>query len=95
MQFVAQGRSPRVLQSTEGKNHALPKCMYYFLHEKVYNISCPSRKFPRLWLALDIQGEKPKIFGPFVKITCIQFCIRTEMPCTIPDTESWPQLTFN
>jgi hypothetical protein len=25
--------SPRVLQSTEGKNHSLPRSIYYFLHD--------------------------------------------------------------
>jgi hypothetical protein len=25
--------SPRVLQSTKGKNHSLPRCIYYFLHD--------------------------------------------------------------
>jgi hypothetical protein len=25
--------SPRVLQSTEGENHSLPRSMYYFLHD--------------------------------------------------------------
>jgi hypothetical protein len=33
MQFVARWRSPRVLQSTEGNNHALTRCLYYFLND--------------------------------------------------------------
>jgi hypothetical protein len=33
MQFVARWRSQRVLQSSEGNNHALTRYLYYFLHD--------------------------------------------------------------
>jgi hypothetical protein len=36
--------SPRVLQSTEGKNHSLPRSIYYFLHDPTILIE-KSRKF--------------------------------------------------
>jgi hypothetical protein len=36
--------SPRVLQSTEGKNHSLPRSIYYFLHDSPILIE-KSRKF--------------------------------------------------
>jgi hypothetical protein len=52
VQFVARWHSPRVLQITEGKNHPLPRCIYYFLHnptilvEKIIisNYSCLQKK---------------------------------------------------
>jgi hypothetical protein len=33
VQFVARRPSPRVLQSTDGNNHAVPRCRYYYLHD--------------------------------------------------------------
>jgi hypothetical protein len=36
--------SPRVLQSTEGKNHSLPRSIYYLLHDPTIVIE-KNRKF--------------------------------------------------
>jgi hypothetical protein len=33
VQFVTRRPSPRVLQITDGNNHAAPKCRYYYLHD--------------------------------------------------------------
>jgi hypothetical protein len=52
VQFVARWHSPRVLQITEGKNHPLPRCIYYFLHDPtilvekiiISNYSCLQKK---------------------------------------------------
>jgi hypothetical protein len=36
--------SPGVLQSTEGKNHSLPRSIYYFLHDSPILIHSPAEK---------------------------------------------------